>query len=91
MTWPLARLAASLRSVGLAIEAPHAAWCLLGTVDVVMACRRDGALSVQVLVPMGAPDDLALWGRRHPRWTVRRDLLTPLTPAAAAVLLAPTP
>jgi hypothetical protein len=88
VTWPLARLAAALRSVGLAIEAPHAAWCLLGTDTAVLATRRAALGRVQVILPWGPSDDLHLWGRRHPRIEVRREQLTPLTPAAVTVLLA---
>lgn len=88
MTWPLAYFAAALRAVGLAIEAPHAAWCLLGDASPVLACRPDGTRMVRVVLPMGAPDALALWGRRHPKVLARRDHLTPLTPAAVTVLLA---
>lgn len=88
MTWPLANLAAALRGVALALSAPHAAWCALGTAQPVLATRREGADRVVVLLPWGASDDVKLWGARHPRMLVRRAHLTPLTPAAAAVLLA---
>lgn len=88
MTWPLAHFAAALRAVGLALAAPHAAWCLYGEAHLVLARRRKGPRQVSVILPMGPPDDLVLWGRRHPQVLARRDQLTPLTPAAVTVLLA---